>query len=226
MDGREAAMNCLVLCEHPLVGQALGGLLSEQFGLGLIGTVPSRSLTEAADAIASLQPDLVILAEPDSKPICMGFILALQQISPETRLLLLSTALERPTPPPAAMATVLGVIDGSGSWDQLVTLVSAWQGNRTKAGQPSPAGSLAVVHQLSPRERRVLEAMGKGLSNKQISKELSLSTTTVQTYRKGIAAKCELRGPELMRAAALLRCTTAPATKAPEPPGPIQKSDP
>jgi hypothetical protein len=66
------------------------------------------------------------------------------------------------------------------------------------------------AQQLSPRELRVFEALGRGLQNKEIAQLLGLSRYTVESYRKTISAKLELCGPELVRAAALHRCPAGP----------------
>jgi DNA-binding NarL/FixJ family response regulator len=59
---------------------------------------------------------------------------------------------------------------------------------------------------LSPREQRVIEALGRGLLNKEIAVELNLSLATVETYRKGVASKLGISGSELVRIATLYRC--------------------
>jgi DNA-binding CsgD family transcriptional regulator len=45
---------------------------------------------------------------------------------------------------------------------------------------------------LSPREREVLELLGRGLSNTQISRELSISPHTVRTHIQNIQEKLEV----------------------------------
>jgi DNA-binding NarL/FixJ family response regulator len=69
------------------------------------------------------------------------------------------------------------------------------------------ANALVQLDRLSPRERLVFHAVGKGMQNKEIAKQMALCVNTVETYRKTISAKLGLSGPELVRAAALHRCT-------------------
>lgn len=55
----------------------------------------------------------------------------------------------------------------------------------------------------------MFEAIGQGMVSKEIARMLELSVSTVETYRKSISAKLDLSGTELVRAAALQRCTNA-----------------
>jgi len=52
----------------------------------------------------------------------------------------------------------------------------------------------------------LLEALGRGLVNKEIALELSLTVATVETYRKSVASKLGVSGSELVRIATLYRC--------------------
>jgi DNA-binding NarL/FixJ family response regulator len=58
------------------------------------------------------------------------------------------------------------------------------------AGPPDSSDSIAA---LTPREREVLTAVARGLSNGEIAAELFLSEATVKTYVGRILAKLELR---------------------------------
>ncbi len=64
---------------------------------------------------------------------------------------------------------------------------------------------LQAIQRLSPREQRLLQELGCGLLNKEIAARLRLSVATVETYRKGVAAKRGVSGAELVRLAVLAR---------------------
>jgi len=64
------------------------------------------------------------------------------------------------------------------------------RGQKTAALQEAVPG----LNGLSPAERRVLRLIAIGRSTKEIAAELFLSPATVETHRKNICAKLDLRG--------------------------------
>ncbi len=53
----------------------------------------------------------------------------------------------------------------------------------------------SVNKELSQREREIVKAIALGMSNKEIAAELFISTHTVMTHRKNIAAKLKIHNP-------------------------------
>jgi DNA-binding NarL/FixJ family response regulator len=47
--------------------------------------------------------------------------------------------------------------------------------------------------ELSPREREVLQLLAEGMTSKEIAGKLDLAVSTIETHRKQIMAKLELR---------------------------------
>ena len=68
---------------------------------------------------------------------------------------------------------------------------------RIRTGQPKES----VISQLTPHERKVLDLIGEGLSNRQIATELTLAEKTVKNYVSSVLAKL---GVESRTQAALL----------------------
>jgi DNA-binding NarL/FixJ family response regulator len=61
------------------------------------------------------------------------------------------------------------------------------------AAQPAAALSGARLEALTPREREVLELVGRGLSNREIAEALFIEESTVKTHVKRILMKLGLR---------------------------------
>ena len=68
----------------------------------------------------------------------------------------------------------------------------------TAAHETTPSGN-----DLSPREREVVCAIVKGLSNKEIASEMNVSVNTIMTHRRNIASKLRLHSPAALTIYAL-----------------------
>jgi DNA-binding NarL/FixJ family response regulator len=63
------------------------------------------------------------------------------------------------------------------------------------APPPAPAEWRAqIASSLSPREREILELIGRGMSSRDIARQLGISLRTVDSHRAKIIAKLELDG--------------------------------
>lgn len=194
-----ATVRTLVLNDSPLLAQALAGLLSELCNLQLV-----RVCSTATDAELVLQQedvDLLILDLERHGDHWERIARALLQRNPGARFVLLVAGPSLSHLPKDLMPALLSVVDKNSDLTELLGAIIRWQ-----AVGPAPAA--LPLEELNPRERRVFEAIGKGLQNKQIAKSLNLTIATVESYRKAICAKLNLSGPELVRAAVLQRLVT------------------
>jgi DNA-binding NarL/FixJ family response regulator len=198
-------LRCLVVDDHRLVAQAVGGLLSELCALELVAVC--NSVAEALAHIERQCPDLLILDVHLPGEHWQDAAMALKHHNPDARVVFLTAAGETFKPPMAFASMVLAVVPKAHAWSDLVAVVQSWQQSRlARSADQQPRDPLQV---LSPREARVFGALGRGLLNKQIAQELGLSVATVETYRKAISTKLNLSGAELVRAAVLHRASAA-----------------
>ena len=58
-----------------------------------------------------------------------------------------------------------------------------------------PEGQESDREQLSTREKEIIVCVVKGMTNKQIAEKLFISTHTVITHRRNIAAKLQIHSP-------------------------------
>lgn len=201
-------LTCLVLDRHILVGKAVGGLLAEHCGLELVAVF--SSMVQALVFIGNSPPDLLLLdvhCASENGETWVDAALSLKRVNPAGRLILITGVSASLTPPAEIEAMLLGVVDSSHDWDDLVRMVTRLQDLSAKRSHMSNPKWRLQMDTLSPRELRVFQALGLGLLNKEIAISLGLSLQTVETYRKHISAKLSLSGSELIRAATLHRCT-------------------
>lgn len=204
------APTCLIVADHQLCGQAVGGLLSEQCGLELVAVCAS-----VAEALGLMEngstPGLLLLDVYHATEGWQDAASTLRRLNPDGRLIMLTARPNELQPPQELAPILLGVVEKNRPWAELITLVSRWQQQHPSSAVRRSASAVEQLDRLSPRELRVFQCLGKGMHNKEIAKALGLCVNTVETYRKIISAKLGLSGVELVRAAVLHRCTNVAA---------------
>jgi len=196
-------LRCVVVDDHQLVAQAVGGLLSELCGLSLEAVC--GSVREALPVFQASRPDLLILDLCLPEERWQDAVEPFLACNPAGALIILSGHSAEFVPPEHLDAHLLAVVDKGRAWHDLVDVITSWRHQRNMA---SPAR--LPLDTLTPRELRVFLSLGRGLLNKEIASELCLSVQTVETYRKNLGHKLGISGAELVRAASLHRCVTAP----------------
>lgn len=200
-------LRCLLVDDHRLVGQAIGGLLREVCELRsllICGTV-----AEALPQMQQLPPDLLLLDVNLPGEAWQDAVEALRRLNPDGRVIMITGMSDQFTPPADLQPLLLAVVDKARAWSDLVEVVQSWKRQRLgEVPQPKELAQLPLDC-LSPRERRVFAAIGKGLLNKEIAQQLQLTVSTVETYRKTMSAKLGISGAELVRASVLHRCCQA-----------------
>jgi len=186
-----------VVDDHPVVRSGIVGMLSGEPDLQVVGQAADGA--EAIALTAELVPDVILMdlrmpgldgveatrrisARPDAPRVVVlttydtdgdilraveaGAIGYLLKDSPREDILaaVLSAAVGRSALSPAVTTRLVGVARGTG---------------RGADGSPCRA---EVPVSLSPRERQVLQAASRGLSNNQIGAELYITEATVKTH--------------------------------------------
>ena len=187
----------LVVDDHPVVRSGIVGMLSGESDLQVVGQAADGA--EAIALTAELAPDVILMdlrmpgldgveatrrisARPDAPRVVVlttydtdgdilraveaGAIGYLLKDSPREDILaaVLSAAVGRSTLSPAVTTRLVGAARGTGR---------GADGSLCRAEAPVS---------LSPRERQVLQAASRGLSNNQIGVELYITEATVKTH--------------------------------------------
>ncbi|WP_296416678.1 response regulator transcription factor [Vulcanococcus sp. DEBay_Sum29NL08_54] len=168
--------------------QLLRSLLEAMAGIEVIGS--ATSCQEALELCEQDPPDLLVLdlALPDGEGLDVAR--TLHRRSPESKVVVLSGQASSFVCPPELLSQICGVVDKTAAFQQLHQVLEQLV--------PQP------ITTLTPRQQEIYALIGRGLSNKEISKETALSIATVETHRKAIAQKLGLSGAELVHQASRL----------------------
>jgi two-component system response regulator NreC len=196
----------LLADDHTIVRQGLKLILSSRPDLEVVGEAANGR--EVLDLAEKLKPDVILMdvAMPELNGI--EATRRLHQISPRTKVLVLSMHKEAVYVREILKAGARGYI----LKDAIDTeLVNAIQSVARGDGYISPAISGALLSDyrqnltdpldlLSTREREVLQLIAEGKTNKEVATRLNLSVYTVDSHRGKIMEKLNLHSAgELIR---------------------------
>jgi NarL family two-component system response regulator LiaR len=204
----------LLVDDHAVVREGLRTFLELQDGFEVVG--------EAADgeagvlAAEGLRPDVVLM---DLKMPRLGGAAAMRELRrrlPSARVIVLTSYADDDELIPAIQAGAAGYLMKHVEPAELARAVRAANAGealldpgvaaRLVAAIADPPGG-AAAPDLTPREREVLERLGRGLPNKLIARELGIAEKTVKTHVGHVLAKLGVtdRTQAALRAADVLR---------------------
>lgn len=195
-------VSVMVVDDHPIWRNAVGRDLEEA---GFTVVAEADGVASAARRAAVVRPDVVLMdmAMPDGTG--TEATRAVLEVSPDSRVLVLSASSERDDVLGAVKAGASGYLVKSASVHELVDAVLA-----TARGQavftPGLAGLVLGEYRrmsndvadrrppptLTGRETEVLRLVAKGLSAKQIAARLTLSHRTVENHVQATLRKLQL----------------------------------
>ena len=192
-------LRVLIISPSPL---ARGGLVAMLDGMPGIKTVGGGGITEASSLAAQLLPDAVLLDAGDGEPEDLDAIARLASAQPGLPIValagesgaisqalafgasaLLPAAVDTQTLAAALLASARGLVTISRR--DLATLLP--EEERIEPALKAPAESL------TPRELEVLQLMARGLTNRQIARQLQISEHAVKFHAGAILGKLSAR---------------------------------
>ena len=194
MDGQIQPIRVLIVEDHQVVADGLAALLGDQADIEIVGSAPSvaESLVLAADSA----PDVLLLdfRLPDGTG--AEAAARIRELRPEVKLIFLSRVDSDAARMAAvevgasaylhkshAASEVVDAIRHVARGGNLMTPQSiAALLNRTRARD-------AQVQSLTQRERSVLQLIAKGISSREIARQLGISYTTVRTHIRSLGRK-------------------------------------
>jgi DNA-binding NarL/FixJ family response regulator len=187
-----ASIRLLIADDHPVVRDGLRAMLATQPDMELVGEAATG--TEAVAHALALRPDVVLmdLQLPDLDG--PAAIAALREQAPEVRVLVLTTYGTDADITRAVDAGATGYLLKDAPREQLFAAIRAAAKGESVLS-PSVATRLLgrmrapAEEALSPRELEILQAVARGLSNKEIGRRLYVSEATVKTHLLRIFGK-------------------------------------
>ncbi|CAA9405135.1 Nitrate/nitrite response regulator protein [uncultured Rubrobacteraceae bacterium] len=161
------------------------------------------SLAEARKVMDGLKVDLGVidLALPDGEGI--ELIKDLREVNPNFTALVLTASLDRAEHARAVESGAAGILHKSAGVDEILDATRRLGEGETLLSQEELIALLrlagqsreeerearASIEQITLREREVLQALGEGLSNKEIAAKLHVSVDTERTHMMNILNK-------------------------------------
>jgi len=189
--------------DHQIFRDGLRSLLAAHEAVEVVGEADNG--LDALERCRELVPDVVVV--DISMPGLNGIEVCrrLQQELPSTRVIILSMHSDRRFVQEALRAGARGYVLKDAGFAELAAGVLAVAEGRLHLGADigdqvlqeylqrvgdSDTGAFSV---LSAREREVLQMLAEGLSTKEIAARLTLSAKTVESHRKAVMDKLEIR---------------------------------
>jgi DNA-binding NarL/FixJ family response regulator len=182
----------LIADDHPVVRDGLRAMLATQPDMELVGEAATG--TEAVTQARAMRPDVVLMDLQMPGLDGPGAIATLREQAPEVRVLVLTTFGTDADITRAVDAGATGYLLKDAPREQLFGAIRAAARGESVL---SPSVATRVLGRmrapaeeaLSPRELEILQAVARGLSNKDIGRQLYVSEATVKTHLLRVFSK-------------------------------------
>jgi NarL family two-component system response regulator LiaR len=190
--GREPApIRVFVVDDHAVFRMGVNEVLAQERDLLCVGEASDG--TEAVYAAPPRAPDVVLMDLTMPRMDGIAALQALRPLLPAARFVMMANALDGAQARRAIDAGALSFMLKSVSRQDLVSVIhAAHRGQRVLAAEvmdalvapPEPVGA-----DLTQRERKLLALLARGLPNREISQQLSITMPTVKFHVTNILAK-------------------------------------
>jgi NarL family two-component system response regulator LiaR len=186
----------LVVDDHAVVREGLRSFLELQEGIEVVGEAADGE--EALRRAEELRPDVILMDLVMPKLDGVGAMRELRRRLPESRVIVLTSFADDDRLLPAIQAGAAGYLLKDAEPRELARAVRAANDGEALLDPAVAARLVEAIAQapgeepperLTPREREVLELIGRGLSNKLIARELEVSEKTVKNHVSHVLAK-------------------------------------
>jgi two-component system, NarL family, response regulator LiaR len=181
--------------DHAVVREGLRTFLELQEGIEVCGEASDG--VEATEAAARLRPDVVLMDLVMPRLDGIAAMRVLRERVPGARVIVLTSFLDDDKLLPALRAGAAGYLLKNAEPRELARAVRAAHAGEAlldpvvaaRLVEALAVGNDEPLDRLTPREREVLQLVGRGFPNKRIARQLGVSEKTVKTHVGHVLAK-------------------------------------
>ncbi|CAI6058744.1 response regulator [Cohnella sp. JJ-181] len=191
-------LKLMILDDHPLVRQGIRGIVSSDGKIDVVGE--ASTVQDALAVLARTQPDLAMVDLNLGGVSGLDFIRQAGELGHACKYLILTSSATRGELQTAQSLGVDGICLKEALPEDLLYAVDVVSRGR-KYYDPlfmdslmdsGPSAEDRAFADLTPKEREVLIALGRGCSNKDIARELYITEFTVKKHVSQILCKLNL----------------------------------
>lgn len=190
----------LICDDHEVVREGLRGLIGRQSGMNVVGD--TATVAEAVDAAGRLAPDVVIMDVRLSDGSGVEACRAIRQARPETAVIMLTSYADEEALFASIIAGAAGYLLKQTRGQAVIDAITTVAAGRSLL-DPDVTGKVLervrlgrnedpALASLTDQERKVLEQLAEGKTNREIGLILFLSEKTVKNYVSRILEKLGL----------------------------------
>ncbi|MGD2176750.1 MAG: response regulator transcription factor [Anaerolineae bacterium] len=190
----EAAIRVMIVDDHTMVRKGLAAMLKAKPDLNLVGAASNGQ--EALQLCEKARPDVILMDLVMPRMDGTTAIRAVREQWPDVKVIALTSFKEKDLVQRALEAGAISYLLKNVSIDDLAQAIrAACEGHSTLAPEATQALIQAASqgprpgHDLTPREREVLELMVEGLTNPEIAQRLIVSLSTARAHVSSILSK-------------------------------------
>jgi DNA-binding NarL/FixJ family response regulator len=190
------AIRVLIADDHAVLREGLRSFLELQEGIEIVGDAADGE--EAVALAERLHPGVVLMDLVMPKLDGVEAMRALRERVPDARVIILTSYIDDDRLLPAIRAGAAGYLLKNAEPQELARAIRTAEAGEALI-DPSVAARLVErlatddrrddYGSLTPREREVLELIGRGFSNKRIAQELGVAEKTVKTHVTHVLGK-------------------------------------